>query len=58
MTNPVNVRLGRRKFTANAQRKKVKETCERIERECPPKHWKRDLTQSIREHGVIDDDAA
>lgn len=45
MVNPVS----RRKYTANAQRKKVLEVCERIERECPPKNWKRDLVQAVRE---------
>jgi hypothetical protein len=53
--NPINHRLGRKNYTAKAQRKKVLETCERIKRECPPDDWKQKLADSVRDVIDIDD---
>lgn len=54
MTNPVNYRLGRKNYTARAQRKRVMETIERLKRECPPNDWRRKLAESASD--VIDMD--
>lgn len=50
--NPVNERLGRNKFTARAQRKRVLEVANRLAKETD---WRGDLARSVQDVIDIDD---